>query len=208
MKNLEKTICDAESESQLRSYQATGSPDLQGLDDILGDYGKTLSACEKIIKENGDLDRDRAGFVLKVRWSTGLEAQVTRLTKKVAFHNIKMLLVLEPLRQKLFADIHARFDDVEDDLDYLISQQRRAADTHFQLEQRINFLLGVPEVKGDLPHLKAWAMFEVPVELADRFQSAVAKRKRFRGIDDQISLRQWLDAFAIYFQEVQTVRFL
>lgn len=105
-------------------------------------------------------------------------------------------------RRKLFADLHSRFDDVEDDLDYLINQQRKAANTQMIFERRINVLLGLGDSSTKGPDWLDKPIFEVPPELARRFQSALAQKKKFRGIDEQITLRKWLDAFASYFQEV------
>jgi len=88
---LEKIVQEAGANfHRIPSYERSQAWNLQGLEDILGNYRSTLDACESLIRNNRDLEKDSLGFVCRVRWSTGLETEVARLTRRVAFHNVKV----------------------------------------------------------------------------------------------------------------------
>ena len=63
--------------------------DTSDFSEIVGDYMKTLKECEELLNKKRNFDRQR-GFIKAVVWNARIEPEVSQLTTRLYFHNVKV----------------------------------------------------------------------------------------------------------------------
>ncbi|KIM99882.1 hypothetical protein OIDMADRAFT_125583, partial [Oidiodendron maius Zn] len=79
--------------------------DLTSLREIIGDYHKTLTDCEKLLQENREFKKNRS-FVNNLEWNLFLQPKVDQLRLRLGSHSTKIMILLKPLELKLLSEIH------------------------------------------------------------------------------------------------------
>jgi hypothetical protein len=70
--------------------------DTSSLNTILDDPFTTIQECQVVLERRKGYAQNRGPFQ-NIRWNATIEQDVTRLHKKIIFHNIKILALLKPL---------------------------------------------------------------------------------------------------------------
>jgi hypothetical protein len=69
------------------------------LNQVVGDFKKTLSDCEKLLSENASFEKEN-GFVKNIIWNTKIAGDVTDLRERVRLHDIKVNYIFYPFFSK------------------------------------------------------------------------------------------------------------
>ncbi|KAK0661552.1 hypothetical protein DIS24_g2669 [Lasiodiplodia hormozganensis] len=157
--------------------------DKKSVDVIIGDYVKTLADCEKLLKDKSKFRHNRQNFVLNVVWNIEIEPEVARLRDRLAFHNIKILMILKPLEIKMLADIRGLILDLHDEV-----------------------MIELKEIKGILTSSttddeRKLLSLHVPENLAARLEDALVHDHPECQDPDIFPLQLGMDAFLRCFQD-------
>lgn len=162
--------------------------DTKSLDQILGNYNRTLADCERLLRDKAKFRHDSRNFVLNIVWNIEVEPEVTRLRERLAFHNVKILMVLKPLEMKMLADIRRLILDLHDEVMVELKEIKgilTSPTTDAQAEERR--LLS--------------ASLSVPEALATRLNGALIQDRPECQDPETFPLQLGMDAFLYYFQE-------
>ncbi|MCJ1313554.1 hypothetical protein MMC25_007233 [Agyrium rufum] len=186
----------ANRERQQRVYDNT-SRDLdlatdQERRELVGDFEETLARCDVLLKQNCQNLTKVGGVWQNAKWLIGGSPKVIEsLRSRVQFHSIKILLILEPLKCQLLAEISENVWDIKEDV--------RALRYELRLYMTNGAAVVDPSAGDTLPH--------IPETLRTRFEEALQVGKPSTFInDDSFPLREGLDALISHFRE-STVRF-
>ncbi|KAK4928159.1 hypothetical protein LTR49_005097 [Elasticomyces elasticus] len=181
LRTLEKVVDNAQGQLPERSPISS-----QTLSDILGDYGKTLRNCQKLLVERSEFVRNHKGFVTNIRWNTNIQAEVVRLTEQVAFHNTKILLVLQPLELILLKEIREVTGRIETRLKLL--------------EERLDrYFVGASTTTDASSTADDAEVFLVVEAVAERFETAVKKQTK-RARTERVSVLEWTNGFILHYR--------
>lgn len=72
----------------------TSNYDISSLTEIIGNFRLTLEECRDFLND-GTKFRQKDGFVTNVLYNINVDPQVIHLTERLAFHSIKIGLVLD-----------------------------------------------------------------------------------------------------------------
>jgi hypothetical protein len=92
------TIVKAASTSLKSDNLNTFGPpdyDLTSFTEIIGNFWLTLEECQDFLRDKTKF-RQKDGFVTNILYNINVDAQVIRLTERLAFHSTKIGLVLDP----------------------------------------------------------------------------------------------------------------
>lgn len=193
-KNLEKVkkvtenARDQLQRDRLQSFDDDELLDTKSLDQILGNYNRTLADCERLLRDKAKFRHDSRNFVLNIVWNVEVEPEVTRLRERLAFHNVKILMVLKPLEMKMLADIRRLILDLHDEVMVELKEIKgilTSPTTDAQAEERR--LLS--------------ASLSVPDALATRLNGALIQDRPECQDPETFPLQLGMDAFLYYFQE-------
>ena len=162
--------------------------DLTSLREIIGDYHKTLTDCEKLLQENHEFKKNR-NFAYNVEWNLVLQPKVDQLRLKLDFHNTKILILLKPLELKLLSEIHH-------DLAERIDAVHRSV-LHLQG-------LLIPDVEQAISEQQGRATsarITVPTMIETKFQAATGKSRPEILTPGDFPLQAGADAFVEHFEE-------
>lgn len=193
-KNLEKVQSvtknarDQLQRGRLQRFDDEELLDSKSLDQILGNYGKTLADCEKLLLDKSKFRHDSRNVIQNIVWNIEIEPEVKRLRDRLAFHNVKILMVLKPLEMKMLADIRALILDLHDEVMGELKDIKgiltTAANDPAAEERRL--------LTGSL---------SVPPDLAAKLHDALIQDHPECQDPECFPLQLGMDAFLHYFQE-------
>ncbi|GME27912.1 aspartate aminotransferase protein [Neofusicoccum parvum] len=187
LEQVKKVAENAYSQLQrgrLQPFDLSELMDTKSLDQILGNYGKTLQDCERLLKDKSKFRHDSRNFVQNIVWNIEIEPEVTRLRERLAFHNVKILMVLKPLEMKMLADLRELMLDLHEEV-----------------------MGELKEIKGILTSPAGDAAAEdrgslaVPDALAAKLDDALVQDRPECQDPGSFPLQLGMDAFLHYFQE-------
>ncbi|EOD46039.1 hypothetical protein UCRNP2_7226 [Neofusicoccum parvum UCRNP2] len=187
LEQVKKVAENAYSQLQrgrLQPFDLSELMDTKSLDQILGNYGKTLQDCERLLKDKSKFRHDSRNFVQNIVWNIEIEPEVTRLRERLAFHNVKILMVLKPLEMKMLADLRELMLDLHEEV-----------------------MGELKEIKGILTSPAGDAAAEdrsslgVPDALAAKLDDALVQDRPECQDSGSFPLQLGMDAFLHYFQE-------
>jgi hypothetical protein len=79
--------------------------DLSSLQEIIGDYHKTLEDCKRLLEENREF-RTGKSVAYNLEWNLILQPKVENLKRRLEAHNSKIMTLLKPLEMHLLCEIH------------------------------------------------------------------------------------------------------
>ncbi|KAH0559505.1 hypothetical protein GP486_003982 [Trichoglossum hirsutum] len=194
---IKRIICNAEDQLKQVSLREFGPEqfDLGALDQIVGNYSATLRECDNLILNNAKFIKDGSGFVSNIVYNFNVEPEAARLKERVGFHNIKILMVLEPLEIKMISELQKLIIDLhQDQAERLEEILARLAGIHGQLVK----LLGQDSATDPAIGLAGSIDINVPDALAQKFETAVSERHE---AVDTFPVEEGLNAFFEYFKE-------
>jgi hypothetical protein len=162
--------------------------DLTSLREIIGDYYKTLTDCEKLLLENHEFKKSQ-NFAYNIEWNLVLQPKVDQLRQRLDSHNTKILILLKPLELKLLSEIHH-------DLAKRIDAVHRSV-LHLQG-------LLIPDVEQAMSeqHDRVIpASIVVPSVIENKFQVAAGKSRPETLTQSNFPLQAGADAFVEHFKE-------
>ncbi|EPE33328.1 hypothetical protein GLAREA_06340 [Glarea lozoyensis ATCC 20868] len=162
--------------------------DLSSLNEIIGDYQKTLIECRKLLEENYEFRKSR-NFAYNFEWNLVIQPKVDGLRRRLESHNAKIAILLKPLELNLLSEIH-----------------RDLADRIDAVHRSILHLQGllIPDVEQALyeqARSTGAIVLVVPLEIERKFQLSAERihpEMRFPG---QFPLKAGADAFIAHFRE-------
>ena len=181
------------TQQSLQLSRSRGPPvqkdwDLTSLREIIGDYYKTLTDCEKLLQENHEFKKNR-NFAYNIEWNLVLQPKVDQLRRRLDSHNTKILILLKPLELKLLSEIHydlaARIDVVHQSVLHL--QGLLIPD----VEQAIS------EHQGRVTP----ASITLPEAIENKFQVAAGKSRPETLTPSNFPLQAGADAFVEHFKQ-------
>jgi hypothetical protein len=113
------------------------------LNRLVGDYKSTLNTCKKFLDKNAAFEKDGAGTIKCIRWSSLLADEIVEMRNRIHFHNVRLTALLKPMELTLYArlredirslhrDMQVGLDDVTGRLDriegYLLGNVAQAID--------------------------------------------------------------------------------
>jgi hypothetical protein len=150
-----------------------------------------------LLKDKSKFRRDSSGFVANIQWSLMATEEFRRLRERVAFHSVKMLMVVKPLEIKLFLDIQQEILNVRLDI----------ADLGENIFRRFDLLEGI--LIKNVARETAKVTIAVPEQLPPvpdyldkRFTEAAAPKVK----NELFPLADGVDALAFHFDK-STVKF-
>ncbi|KAL1648358.1 hypothetical protein SLS58_002111 [Diplodia intermedia] len=177
--------------SRLQPFDDNTLLDTKSLDQIVGNYAKTLAECERLLRDKSKFRHDSRNFVLNIVWNLEIEPEVTKLRDRLAFHNAKILMLLKPLEMKMLADIRCLILDLHDEV-----------------------MIELKEIKGILtspatdPATEERRMLarslSVPEDLASRLNRALVQDRPECQELDKFPLQPGMDAFLRCFQDANS----
>ncbi len=175
----------------LRPTRSQGLPpqrdwDLSSLREIIGDYQRTLTDCQKLLEENREFRKNR-NFAYNIEWNIVIQPKVEHLRKRLECHNSKISILLRPLELNLLSDIHH-------DLAERIDAVQRSV-LHLQG-------LLIPDVEQAMSERDSVVMvhLEVPAEIERKFRAAAEKSYPEIKIAGNFPLQAGADAFVAHFE--------
>ncbi|KAI9809234.1 MAG: hypothetical protein M1825_002525 [Sarcosagium campestre] len=164
----------------------------QGLDalpELTGDFHRTLKDCDKILRDKAKFRRT-AGFVENVQWHMGgVEKSVNSLRERVAFHSVKILLIVKPVEIKLLTDLEKHILDLRRDV-------REIRDI---LQDRNN-------ISGPLQNSARVELPPITAELDRKFSEALLRNGPAAYVSTRhdpaaFPLKEGFDALVVHFEE-------
>ncbi len=161
--------------------------DLSSLREIIGDYERTLTDCEKLLEENHEFRKNR-NFAYNIKWNIVIQPKVEQLCKRLKFHNSKISFLLKPLELTLLSDIHS-------DLASRIDAVHRSI-------QHLQGLL-IPDVEQALSQKEGTIIVRLDVspDIESRFQTAAERSYPDIRKAGNFPLQAGADAFVAHFEE-------
>ena len=155
--------------------------------EIIGDYHKTITDCQKLLNENPEFRKSR-NFAYNIEWNFVLQPKVEQLRKRLEFHNTKILVLLRPLELTLLSDIHRdlanRIDAVHQTLLQLKGLLIQDVEQALTEQERV--------IVVDL---------EIPAEIENKFQIAAERSHPNCRTTGMFPLQAGADAFVQFFKE-------
>lgn len=106
LKRLQNALQQAiDSRSQLSSLASPlpeDSLDTAPLNALVGDYQATLKTCRKFLEQNASFERNDAGVIKRIHWSSQLADKITEMRNRITFHNVRLMSILRPLELTLY----------------------------------------------------------------------------------------------------------
>jgi hypothetical protein len=84
------------------------------LQDVIGDFQKTINQSVEILTKNVKLRRNGAGFIDNIIWAASSQEKVDALGRRIQFHTQKIYLVMEPVTLGLLTTIDGKVDEILD----------------------------------------------------------------------------------------------
>ncbi len=201
--------------------------DLEELEDIVGDYEKTLRECDGLLSRESSFQK-RHGFVYNIMWNVRIEPEIARLKDSITFHKLKVLSHLAPsvmyeliaLRSRTFwGRLRCEFlsyGEIWDTTNFSRKLLSELRDLVQDLHQETMDELGA--IRVDIRTILSRTMFEgesgtenagaamitieVPDGVASRFQAALLDRHPECSDLTLFPLQDGMDAFIEHFQKV------
>ncbi|PGH13060.1 hypothetical protein AJ79_03897 [Helicocarpus griseus UAMH5409] len=176
-----------EASSLGRSRDSKQLWDLTSLNEIVGDYHKTLRDCEKLLRDNYRYN-NASGPVQGITFGILVQPEVDRLRSRLSLHNLKILFFLKPFEIDLLLRVHQ-------DLSHRMTRM------HDDLRRLMGVV--VPDFKEELEHQEAQqtCTLEIPPEFSLRFQKAAEKAYPELLSGSQLPLAETANAFVLNFEK-------
>ncbi|PMD25960.1 hypothetical protein NA56DRAFT_390095 [Hyaloscypha hepaticicola] len=168
--------------------------DLTSLREIIGDYYKTLTDCENLLRENPEFRKNR-NFVYNIEWNLVVQPKVEQLRKRLEFHNTKILVLLKPLELTLLSDIRRDLARIHQDL------ANRIDAVHQTLLQLKGLLIQDVEQALSEQERAIVLDLEIPAEIENKFQIAAERSHSNSRTTGMFPLQAGADAFVQFFKE-------
>jgi hypothetical protein len=166
--------------------------DLSSLNEIIGDYHRTLIDCQKLLEENHEFRKNR-NFAYNTEWNLVIQPKIDNLRKRLESHNSKIAILLKPLELNLLSDVHRdlvnRIDPAHRGFFHL--QGLLISDVGQALSEQ-GRVLPVPVV--------------VPTDIERKLQASAEKVYPGIRTPGNFPLQAGADAFTVHFEE-STKRF-
>ncbi|OJD37433.1 aspartate aminotransferase protein [Diplodia corticola] len=188
IKSVTENACSQLQRRRLRAFDDDELLDTKSLDQIVGNYAKTLADCERLLRDKSKFRHDSRNFVLNIVWNLEIEPEVTKLRDRLAFHNVKILMLLKPLEMKMLADIQTLILDLHDEV-------------MFELKEIKGILTGPATDQAAEERGLLTRSLSVPEALASRLHSALIQDRPECQEPDKFPLQPGMDAFLRYFQD-------
>jgi hypothetical protein len=161
--------------------------DLSSLNEIIGDYQRTLVDCRKLLEENHEFRRSR-NVACNIGWNVVIQPKVDGLRRKLESHNSKIAILLKPLELNLLSEIHR---DLAGRIDAV---HRSVLHLHGLLIPDIEQALH-EQARGSLIALV------VPLEIEGRFQASAERTYPQIRMPGEFPLQAGADAFMAHFRK-------
>lgn len=163
--------------------------DLAPLNRLVGDYKSTLNTCQKFLDKNAAFEKDRAGIIKRIRWSSSLADEIVELRNRIHFHNVRLTALLKPMELTLYARLREDIKRLHQDM------QAGFDDVTARLDRIEGFLLGnvvqaMDRAQQPLPK----ALPQVPAYLRASF--VYAAQSQAVQVNDQIRVSSLIGHFA------------
>ena len=170
---------------------------------ICGDFSKTLTESDKLLREHSEFGRGRGGCIVNIQWNLLIEPEVQRLKDRVHFHNVKILTVLKPLETRLLLDLGDAIRNCHEDL------ASRITDVHCDIRDVRDLLLRQVEGKFTTNAQEASAQASgpapalppVPSSMEVRFQMATRAGYAELVDDKSFPFYKGIDAFHRHYDQ-------
>ncbi|KAL2065734.1 hypothetical protein VTL71DRAFT_3404 [Oculimacula yallundae] len=175
-----------------RTARSRGLPvqrewDLSTLQEIVGDYRKTLEDCKRLLEQNYEF-RNNRNFAYNIEWNLVIQPKVDRLRKRLEAHNSKISILLKPLELNLLSDIHR---DLADRLDAV---HRSIIHLHGLL---------IPDVEQAISEQGQAVEIAliIPADIERKFQAAAERCYPMVRSPSKFPLQAGADAFVVHMDE-------
>lgn len=169
--------------------------DTASLTEIIGNFRLTLEECRRFLNDESKF-RHKAGFITNIVYNINVDPHVISLTERLAFHNTKIGLVLDPFNihvQTQLRDLHKE-------------QHQDVAELLQELKQ---LLISGREPATEVQPIRIKRDLEVPIELSDRFAAELQTRLESNSLNHdesaqcmQLSVKDGLEAFFSHFNGI------
>ncbi|EEH43786.2 uncharacterized protein PADG_00075 [Paracoccidioides brasiliensis Pb18] len=189
LENVYRVASNAASQVEVgtlgRPRDSTKIWDLRSLNEIVGDYHKTLRDCEKLIRDNyryNNASSPRQG----ISWNVLVQPDVERLRNRISLHNLKILFVLKPFEIDLLFRIHQDLAG-------------RMTSMHNDLRRLMGVM--VPDFKEEMKHQQTLQTFtiEIPSNFSLKFQQAAEINHPEFASGSQLPVADTANSFVFYF---------
>ncbi|KAK7416812.1 hypothetical protein QQX98_005005 [Neonectria punicea] len=197
---LSSVVAQATSSLQRQgAYNAVARWDRTSLNQIIGDYHRTLQECHELIRSN---ERYRAGSnpLRNIEWNVLVQPNADQLRQRISLHNSKVLQVLKPFEIDLLCrvrqDIHLMHHDLAE----------RITAVHHDIYRIMGVM--IPDLDTALKQQARRNIFflDVPIDVAEQFRfAALTDRPEYRT-DADFGLEEMSDAFILNFDRA-TINF-
>ncbi|KAF2114097.1 hypothetical protein BDV96DRAFT_109269 [Lophiotrema nucula] len=130
---------------------------LASLENIIGNFRLTLDECDRWLNDRKRFHQSD-GVITNILYNINTDPQVVHMTERIAFHNVKIGLVLEPFK------MHVQWELAKSQN----AQHRIIAGRLQDLEELL-----APSASNFQPRKRPPRDLEVPTEIRFRFESAV-----------------------------------
>jgi hypothetical protein len=202
LNNISRVVENAKvtwTQQSLRFSRSQGLPpqkdwDLSSLREIIGDYQKTLTDCQKLLEENHEFRKNR-NIAYNVGWNMVIQPKVEHLRKRLECHNSKISILLRPLELNLLSDIH---HDLANRMDQIVD---RIDAVHHSILHLQGLL--IPDVGQALSEQGSVviAHLDVPIEIEIKFRTAAEKSYPEIRTPGKFPLQAGADAFVEHFED-------
>jgi hypothetical protein len=163
--------------------------DLAPLNRLVGDYKSTLIACQKFLDKNAAFEKDGAGIIKRIRWSSLLADDISEMRDRIHFHNVRLTALLKPMELTLHARLREDIRNLHEGM------QAGFEDVISRLNEIKGYLLGnltqaMDQAQQPLPE----ELPPVPAFLRGSF--ALAAQSQAGDVSDHIKVSSLIGHFA------------
>lgn len=182
LKRLENIIANADVQHPRRPWhKETDRIGPNTLQEVTGDFIRTLTECQTLLDDNSKFHRSSANFIDNLVWWSATERDVIGLRERVHFHLTKVNFIAKPFETQLLLGIRRELQQL----------RRDVADLRTVLVQ---------DVRGNCDSSNILPFTTIPEDLTLRFTDAlyVNKPKIFES-QSRLPLKEGFDALVFNF---------
>ncbi|KAF2004028.1 hypothetical protein P154DRAFT_617287 [Amniculicola lignicola CBS 123094] len=192
---IDQTTRNANSQldrNRVGSYGGT-SYDLKPLSEIIGNFQLTLEECKELLNDRSKFTH-RNGVIANIIYNIDVDPHVASLIDRLAFHNVKISLVLDPFKLHVQSELGSLNNE----------QHQNTAERLQELKDMILTLHGPGALAT--PARPPPRDLSVPQDIATMFAGTARQRRDSTlGEASDFPLQEGLDAFFRHFNSVPQV---